>query len=88
MGHGGPFRRLLAGGGALLFAGAAMAQTFPTKVVRIINAQGPGVLEVVSRGYAQERHAETIADAQAQCDVCLALRRAARRALASAEAQS
>ena len=39
---------------ALLFAGAAMAQTFPTKVVRIINAQGPGVLEVVSRGYAQE----------------------------------
>ena len=39
---------------ALLFAGASMAQTFPTKVVRIINAQGPGVLEVVSRGYAQE----------------------------------
>ena len=38
----------------MAFATAAHAQSFPTKVVRIINAQGPGVLEVVSRGYAQE----------------------------------
>mgnify|MGYP003349619756 CR=1 FL=1 len=30
------------------------AQTFPTKVVRIINAQGPGALDGLARAYAQE----------------------------------
>lgn len=30
------------------------AQAFPSKVVRIINAQGPGPLDVLARGYAQE----------------------------------
>ena len=32
----------------------AQAQVFPSKVVRIINAQGPGSLDVLARGYAQE----------------------------------
>src|ERR1035437_8905879 len=32
----------------------AHAQAFPSKVVRIINAQGPGTLDVLARGYAQE----------------------------------
>ena len=42
---------------AALFAAAptlAPGQAFPSKVVRIINAQGPGVLDVMARGYAQE----------------------------------
>jgi tripartite-type tricarboxylate transporter receptor subunit TctC len=38
----------------MLLGGAAVAQTYPNKVVRIINAQGPGTLDVLARGYAQE----------------------------------
>ncbi len=38
---------------ALGFATAATAQTYPTKLVRIINAQGPGTVDVISRAYAQ-----------------------------------
>jgi tripartite-type tricarboxylate transporter receptor subunit TctC len=45
---------LLIGLAALSFAAPALPQAFPARVVRIINAQGPGVLDVVSRGYAQE----------------------------------
>lgn len=46
-----------------IFAAAALAvhhsafvnaQAFPSKVVRIVNAQGPGTLDAISRGYAQE----------------------------------
>lgn len=32
----------------------AHAQTFPAKVVRIVNAQGPGALDGLTRAYAQE----------------------------------
>ncbi len=32
----------------------SLAQAFPAKVVRIINAQGPGTLDVLARAYAQE----------------------------------
>ncbi|MFM9972034.1 MAG: Bug family tripartite tricarboxylate transporter substrate binding protein [Burkholderiales bacterium] len=39
---------------ALVFPAQSVAQTFPSKVVRIVNAQGPGTLDVLSRGYAQE----------------------------------
>jgi tripartite-type tricarboxylate transporter receptor subunit TctC len=39
---------------AVSFSGPLRTQPFPAKVVRIINAQGPGVLDVVARGYAQE----------------------------------
>jgi tripartite-type tricarboxylate transporter receptor subunit TctC len=39
---------------ALCVLAPAQAQQFPVKVVRIINAQGPGTLDVLSRGYAQE----------------------------------
>ena len=35
------------------FATAATAQPYPTKLVRIINAQAPGTVDIVSRAYAQ-----------------------------------
>lgn len=35
-------------------APTVQAQPFPAKVVRIVNAQGPGTLDAISRGYAQE----------------------------------
>lgn len=41
-------------GVALLMVAQAWAQPFPSKVVRIINAQGPGTLDILARGYAQE----------------------------------
>ena len=38
----------------LMASGPGVAQPFPTKVVRIINAQGPGALDGLARAYAQE----------------------------------
>jgi tripartite-type tricarboxylate transporter receptor subunit TctC len=38
---------------ALCMASLAQAQTYPAKLVRIINAQGPGTVDVISRAYAQ-----------------------------------
>jgi tripartite-type tricarboxylate transporter receptor subunit TctC len=37
-----------------LVCGSAYAQQFPLKPVRIVNAQGPGTLDALSRAYAQE----------------------------------
>ncbi len=37
---------------ALCLAASANAQQYPTKLVRIINAQGPGTVDVISRAYA------------------------------------
>lgn len=34
-------------------AKGAFAQTYPSKLVRIVNAQGPGTVDVISRAYAQ-----------------------------------
>ena len=35
------------------YAQTAFSQVYPSKLVRIINAQGPGTLDVISRAYAQ-----------------------------------
>src|SRR4051812_39295944 len=44
----------LAFAAAMLAPALASAQSFPTKVVRILNAQGPGTLDATARAYAQE----------------------------------
>ena len=38
---------------ATFLAATAHAQQYLTKFVRIINAQGPGTVDVISRAYAQ-----------------------------------
>jgi tripartite-type tricarboxylate transporter receptor subunit TctC len=45
--------RFVAGAALLACAGTGYAQAYPSRLVRILNAQGPGTLDVISRGYAQ-----------------------------------